>query len=332
MAWDDWVFGIPTAGGYNVAKAGYNALKDANAGPPDPTVGWMQSPNVQGALGTINGQIGGAPTRTAPAIDPAFRNAQIAQMQQLQGIASGNQQGAGELAVQRQVGNALAAQQAGARMARGPMAGLAARGAANQSAAIGLSGAGMGQQAALQDQSTAQGLLAQIGAQGRQGDLGVGQLQQNQTQLNDQYLLGLLSQQTGLSIAELQARSQHAAAMAGRPSTAGLLLGGAGQIGAAAAMSDERLKTEISDAHEDIDQMLDALRPKNYRYKDPKHGEGPRAGIMAQDMLRSKAGARVVRQLPEGLALDVNAALSAALASSARLNERLRKLEGKKAA
>ena len=300
--------------------------------PRPPSTNFYSSPWNQQAIGTITPGLGNAQGRAAPTIDPAFRNAQLQQMGQLQGIASGTQQGAGELAVQRQVGNALAAQQAGARMARGPMAGLAARGAANQSAAIGLSGAGMGQQAALQDQSAAQGLLAQLGAQGRAGDLGVGQLQQNQTQLNDQYQLGLLSQLTGLSIAQLQAQAQEYAAKMSKPGMAGPLIGAAGQIGAAAAMSDERLKTEISDAHDDIDQMLDALRPKNYRYKDPKHGEGPRAGIMAQDMLRSKAGARVVRQLPEGLALDVNAALSAALASSARLNERLRKLEGKKAA
>ena len=50
---------------------------------------------------------------------------------------------------------------------------------------------------------------------------------------------------------------------------------------------------------------------------------------MAQDMAKSKMGARIVSKEPEGLMLDVNKALSAALASSARLNERLSKLEGK---
>lgn len=299
--------------------------------PRPPSTNFYDSPWAQQATGTVIPGMAGAQGRAAPPIDPAFRNAQLAQMQQLQGIAGGQQQGAGELAVQRQVGNALAAQQAGARMARGPNAGLAMRGAANQSAALGLSGAGMGQQAAMGDQMNAQGLLAQIGAQGRQGDLGVGQLQLGQTQANDQYQLGLLSQLTGLSIAQLQAQSAEYAAKMGKPGMAGPLIGAAGQIGAAAAMSDERLKTEISDAHDDIDEMLEALRPKRYRYKDEKHGAGSRVGIMAQDMERSRAGRDVVRELPDGKALDINAALSAALASSARLHERLRKVETRKA-
>lgn len=119
---------------------------------------------------------GGMTSQTAPQLqmgDDPFRRAQLAQMQQLQGIASGQQVGAGELATQRQYSNALAAQQAQARMARGGNAALAYRNAANQSAALGSSAAGMGQQAALQDQVNAQGLLGQIGASGRQGDYNV---------------------------------------------------------------------------------------------------------------------------------------------------------------
>ena len=331
MAWDDWAFGIPTAGGYNAAKWGYGKLDQAiNPNTPGPGQGFMDTPNVQNALGVIQPAIAGAQGRQAPMIDPAFRNAQLQQMGQLQGIASGQQQGAGELGVQRQVANALAAQQAGARMARGTgNAGLAARQAARQSGALGISGAGLSQQAALQDQTAAQGLLGQLTAQGRQGDLGVGQLQLGQNQANDQYQLGLLSQQTGLSIAQLQAMAQEYAAKQGRPSTAGLLLSAGGQIGSAAAMSDERLKTEITDARNDVDEMLEGLRAKRYRYRDEKHGQGPRVGIMAQDLQRSRAGRDIVRELPEGKAMDVNAALSAALASAARLHERLRKVERK---
>src|SRR4051812_8481556 len=70
---------------------------------------------------------GGVASNQAPQLqmgnDP-FRRAQLAQMQQLQGIASGQQQGAGELATQRQYANAMAAQQAQARMARGGNAAL----------------------------------------------------------------------------------------------------------------------------------------------------------------------------------------------------------------
>lgn len=93
--------------------------------------------------------------------------------------------------------------------------------------------------------------------------------------------------------------------------------------------SDERLKKDVTDARSEIDAVLDALSPKSYSYKDEKHGKGRRAGIMAQDLERSPAGKRVVEDRPDGKMLDVNKALSLALASSARLNERVRKLEGK---
>lgn len=93
--------------------------------------------------------------------------------------------------------------------------------------------------------------------------------------------------------------------------------------------SDERLKKGIRDAGREVDAVLDALAPRSYSYKDEKFGKGRRAGIMAQDLERSEAGKRVVEERPEGKMLDVNKALSLALASSARLNERVRKLEGK---
>ncbi len=325
MGWTDY---IPQVAAYNWAKDKF--------GPPElgdpPSEQFQNSPWNTQAVGAITAGMQGANGRAAPTIDPAFRNAQIAQMGQLQGIANGTQQGAGELGVQRQVGNALASQQGLARMARGSNAGLAQRGAAGQSAAIGLSGAGMSQQAALQDQQMAHGMLSQLTSAGRQGDLGVGQLQQNQMGMNDQAQLGYLSQLTGLSIAQLQAQAAEYAARASQPSFNSQLLSAGGQIGAAAAKSDERLKTEISEGGDDIDEMLDGLRAKRYRYKDEKWGQGSRVGIMAQDMERSRAGRDVVRDKPDGKELDINAALSAALASSARLNERLRKLEKGKAA
>lgn len=282
----------------------------------------------------------GAQNQQAPQLDPTqqaqFRAGQMQQMQQLQGIASGQQQGAGELAAQRQVQNALAGQQAMARMGHGQNAALSARNAARNSAGIGLAGAGMGQQAAMQDQMGAQGLLTNAMGQGRGQDLGMaGQnanLSQQQNQINNQMYQAMLQQMTGMSQAQMQAQNQAMGASLGQPGLLGGLLSAGGTIGAAAAMhSDERLKTDVEDADADIDDMLDKLHAKNYRYKNQKHGEGPRAGIMAQDLERSRAGSRLVRELPDGKGVDVNAALSASLASVARLNKRLRKLEGKAA-
>lgn len=262
--------------------------------------------------------------------DDPFRRAQLAQMQQLQGIASGQQQGAGELAVQRQAANAQAMQQAQARMARGGNAALAYRNAANQQAAIGSNAAGMSQQAADQDQMNAQGLMGQVGASGRGSDINVANanagFQQNMNQLNSgnylQFLNQLNQQNQNKYNADLGIGAQREGADAAK--TGGLISG----VGAAIA-SDERLKTDVTDARGDIDRMLDGLRgPVGWKYKEPaKHGDGRWTGVMAQDMERSEAGRRVVRDTPDGKMLDIPRAVSTTLAASARLHERLRALE-----
>lgn len=157
---------------------------------------------------------GGITSQQAPQLnlgDDPFRRAQLAQMGQLQGIASGQQMGAGELAVQRQYGNALAAQQAQARMARGTNAALAYRNAANQSAALGSSAAGMGQQAAMGDQMNAQGLLGQVGAAGRSADINVANAnagyQQATNQQNAGNYMALLQALGGMDTGQLGAQA-----------------------------------------------------------------------------------------------------------------------------
>lgn len=285
--------------------------------------GSYQVANPQQAA--ISGMLGQQAAQLDPSQQQQFRNLQMAQAQRLAAIASGQAQGAGELAAQRQVSNALAQQQAMARMARGGTSGLAMRNAANNAAGIGLSGAGLSQQAALQDQQMAQGQLTGALGQGRGQDLSLAgnnaQLQQAQYGQN----LGAL---TNLNGQQLGAQTNAMNATLGQQGIAGGLLNTAGTLIAA---SDENLKTDISDAGNDVDEMLSALTAKTYRYKDPKYGEGARVGIMAQDLAKSKAGAAVVAKLPDGhLGFDVSKAVSAALASTARLNERLRALEGKR--
>lgn len=271
-----------------------------------------------------------------------FRQMQMLQAQQLQGVASGQQQGAGELAVQRQMQNAQAAQQAMARMNRGNNAGAGYLGAARNTAGIGISGAGMGQQAAMSDQMNAQGMLTSALGQGRSQDIGlrgqdIGIAQGNQNAqmqqygLNTQRGLGYLGQQTGMdqsqlaaALAQYQTQKQTQQVMQGSSMNA---------AGGLLAMSDERSKTDISDAGSDIDDMLNNLVAKTYRYKnEARHGAGPRAGVMVQDLERSKAGRALVTEVPgEGglRGFDVSKAVSAALASAARLNARLKKLEAK---
>jgi hypothetical protein len=117
---------------------------------------------------------------------------------QLQRIMSGQQAGAGELAVNRQVGQATAAQQAAARMARGANAALAARNAARNTADIGVAGAGQAAQAQMQDQANATGQLGGILGQMRGQDI---DLAGQNAQLLQQRMLqqGAFNQQTGLA-------------------------------------------------------------------------------------------------------------------------------------
>lgn len=299
-------------------------------------------------------------TQLAPAAQIAqgpqdqFRRMQMAQANQLQGIASGQQMGAGELAARRAGQQAIAGQHAMANMARGQNAATAGLGAARNIATIGGNVAGQAQQAALSDQQAAQSQLANAINNGRTQDVG---LAANQAQLNQQTALQQGQMNQNVALANLQAKLQQsgmnnqqiqaylsqlsamdanqlnaATGLASAPNNGilGPLLSAGGQVAGAAIMhSDERLKMNVADARNEIDEMLDALRPKSYDYKDPKHGEGRRAGIMAQDLERSEAGRRIVFEAPDGKALDVNKALSAALAASARLNERVRAIEAK---
>lgn len=282
--------------------------------------------------GVISGGLNQVQNRAAPTIAPDFRNAQLAQMGQLQGIASGQQQGAGELAVQRQAQQAMASQQAMAHMARGGNAGMAMLGAQRQGAGIGANAAGQGQMAAMQDQQGAQGLLAGLANSGRAGDLGVAGMQQQQTGQNDQATMGYLQQLTGMDQGQIAAQI---AAMQANNAKSGWI-GGLMQTGAQVAAglathhSDERLKTNIRDGRAEVDEALSHLVAKSYSYKDQKHGEGQRVGIMAQDLERSRIGRDIVYDAPDGKALDVNRALSLSLAANARLHERVSELERRK--
>jgi hypothetical protein len=284
----------------------------------------------------IRNGLGQTQTSTAPQINPTqqnqFRDGQLQQMNQLGAIASGQQAGPGQLAVDQQIRNALASQYATARM-RGA-GGMGLRTAARQGAAIGLSGAGMAQQAQMQDSQQAGALMAGIAQQGRAQDIGLGaqnaQLTQQQQQMNNQQYLQLLSQLGLMDANQLQAYTQMRIAQMGQPNKTGQYLMAGGQVlGGLAMLSDETKKTDIAEAGDLTDQMLDALKPYRYRYKDEKFGQGERAGIMAQDLERSELGKKVVTETAEGKMLDVNKTISAALAGLARVNERLRKVEGR---
>lgn len=146
--------------------------------------------------------------RQAPQMDQGQSDQTRAQQGQLAQMlfrtASGQQQGAGELAAQRGVNNAMAQQTSAAQMARGANAALAARNAARSTADIGVNGAGQMGIARMQDQ---QGAVSQLGGllgQQRGQDIGVAQGNQ-QAQMGQQQLqLSALAQMLGVDQAALQ--------------------------------------------------------------------------------------------------------------------------------
>lgn len=151
----------------------------------------------------------------------------------LQGVASGTQRGAGEMAVDRQVGQAQAAQEALARMARGGNAALAARQAARSTADIGVAGAGQAAQARMQDATNAQGVLAGLLGQTRGQDLQTQGLTLDQQRANDAAAQGYLAQLMGLDEAALKRAQMQAAIAQGDTGHLGALLQAAGTVGGA---------------------------------------------------------------------------------------------------
>ena len=302
-------------GGYDQAQAGLGQL------------GQSQAPQVYGQ-------------QLNPYQMDQSRGGMMDTANRLGGIASGQQQGAGEMAVNAQVGRANAAQNSAARMSRGANAALAYRNAMRNQADIGLAGAGQAGQARMQDQAQANAQLGQMYGQmygqdaavaGQNAALGQqAQLANQQAALQNRALqIQAYGQQLGWSQAQIDEELKKAGIEAADKGILASAFSGVG--GAMAAKSDERLKTDIRDGGADADDFMAQLGSKVYRYKDPRDGEGHRLGIMAQDLERSKMGREtVVRVDDQGhLGFDIGKAASAALASVARLHERLSKVEGR---
>lgn len=208
----------------------------------------------------LRGQLGGVGGRQAPQVGAAqvaqgpqsqFRGQQQQLAGQLMGVASGQQMGAGEMAVRRQMQQAMAQQVAQSRMARGGNAAIAARAGARAMGDLGVNAAGQSAQAAMGDQTQARGLLAGVLGQGREQDIGLASqnaaLQQQanlanqaaklqQLGMNDEQIARLLGQMYGVDAAELQARL---GVMQGNQQQHGIfgdLLQAAGGLGAAYIM------------------------------------------------------------------------------------------------
>lgn len=129
-----------------------------------------------------------------PAMQNMSRQQQMQQMQQMNAVARGRAQGAGEIATNRQIGQAQAAQQSMAQQARGAnMAAMAKQGAQNQ-ADLRVGGVGMAQQARTQDQMAANQQLAGLMSGIRGQDQAQQEAYVRQQGMNDQLTQNYLRQ------------------------------------------------------------------------------------------------------------------------------------------
>lgn len=145
---------------------------------------------------------------------------------------------------------------------------------------------------------------------------------------------------------DAQKRQQNLALVGG-------LLSAGGGLGAAALVSDERMKTDVKplysdergkakarlldsvggskdESGDDVGQLLDNLKAYKFRYKDasePGTAPGERYGIMAQDLEKSPMGASIVVDDGGRKKIDTAQAVGVLLAAMARQNQKIKKLE-----
>lgn len=112
---------------------------------------------------------------------------------------------------------------------------------------------------------------------------------------------------------------------------------GMGLLGASQTLggyySDERTKGGATSHPSEADAFLDTLKPYSYAYKDGAHEPtdtptgGRYLGIMAQNVERGPTGHTLVKDTPNGKAIEGGAMLSALAAGEGRLHERINRID-----
>jgi hypothetical protein len=144
--------------------------------------------------------------------------------------------------------------------------------------------------------------------------------------MNNVNTLGQGQMQGGVQYGNTQQNTENVGTQ-NQTQVVGAVVGG---VGTAAAASDRKLKKDISSADSEIKSWLDELSAKNYEYKEKKHGEGKKTGVMAQDLEKSPIGKSMVENTKDGKMVDFGKGLGAMLASLASINKRLGELEKSK--
>jgi len=154
-------------------------------------------------------------------------------------------------------------------------------------------------------------------------------MQERQNALNN--MNSYLAAKQGVALNNAQTQNQASASQTQATSN---FISSLGQGAAAYAASDEKLKKNIKPssgvASEKVEEFLNALDSYNFEYKDEKHGQGEKTGIMAQDLEKSELGKQMVRDTPEGKMVDFGQGFAAILAAQAELKDQLDSLKKKK--
>lgn len=98
---------------------------------------------------------------------------------------------------------------------------------------------------------------------------------------------------------------------------------------AARAKRRQQLQSALESMGPAADKTMQGIRPVSFEYQPQVGQPGPKFGVTAQELERTPLGRGMVRETPQGKAIDVGQATGAILGMLGRVNERLRKVEGK---
>lgn len=256
-----------------------------------------------------------------------MRGMQMALIQQLQDQASGNGPSLAQMQLQKGTDQNMSQAMALGASQRGAGSAGMLKGIQGQQAGVAQGMAGDAAMLRLQEQMSARQALGQQLGQGRGQD----QSWAGMGMQNNQFNAGQLNQMTTGNADRAAAAAKQQAQldlerekMLNEQAKQRSPMGAIG--GMFSAISDERLKTDIAPGESKLYAFLDKLGAHDYKYKDPKHGEGRRISPMAQELEKSELGREFVFEVKEGKAVDYGKGFGTILAAQAALHKRLKKL------
>jgi hypothetical protein len=320
----------------------------------------LSAPGMEAATMQAAPEYGGATIDQSQ--QAQFRQGQLGLAQNIAGVLTGQAPSVAQIQQQQAFGQQQAQQLGMAAAAgRGGNQALAMRNAMYNTGNLGAQQASASALLRAQEQATARAQMGGVLEQGRASDIGLAtnqaQLQQQaglQNQANIQQAgaqnaqmlqqANAANQQSqvatrGQAIQEQAARANQAiqaqqnqvlaatggfnANMQKQQAYGGLIGSG---LGALATLSDRRAKRDVEPlGSPSVQEFLGALKPSEYRYAGRTDRK---AGVMAQDVEKSRVGRTMVRDTRVGKVIDIQSATGAMLAALGDLHQRISRVEG----